>query len=224
MKLTALVFLLVGSAAAFSPQQPAPTVQEGVKKAFASFALVSTVLSNFAVVPADAYYTGSDALDSSSQVLLAARSGGRAGGRARSAPSRAAPPAPTRVIERQTTIIQQPSYGGGVAMMAPSPMYMAPQPSGLGLALGINAVSGIAEGFREARQENEIRTTQQQLTEARIKEAEMEVRSSTRKLYGGTGSLMIIIVSHVSIFVKTFCFPESSANAGISNGPLNKIL
>ena len=183
MKLAALVFLLVGSAAAFSPQKPAPTVQEGVKKAFASFALVSTVLSNFAVVPANAYYTGSDALDSSSQVLLAARSGGRAGGRSSSAPSRsvrAAPPAPTRVIERQTTIIQQqPSYGGGgsVMMMAPPPMYMAPSaPSGLGLALGINAVSGIADGFREARQENEIRTTQQQLTDARIKEAEMEVR------------------------------------------------
>ena len=183
MKLAVWVFLLVGSAAAFSPPKPVSSVQDGVKKAFASFALVSTVLTNFAaVVPAEAYYygTGSDALDSSSQVLLAARSGGRAGGRARSAPSRAAPP--TRVIERQTTVIQQPSYGGGMAIMAPPPMYMAPPaPSGLGLALGLNAVSGISEGFREARQENEIRSTQQQLTEARIKEAEMEVRSSTSR-------------------------------------------
>ena len=182
MKFTAVFFLLVASASAFGPQKPASSsIEEGVKKTLASFALASTVLTNLAVVPAEAY-TGFDALDSSSQVLLAARSGGRAGGRSRSAPSRsvrAAPPAPTRVIERQTTIIQQPSYGGGssVMMMAPPPMYMAPSaPSGLGLALGINAVSGIADGFREARQENEIRTTQQQLTDARIKEAEMEVR------------------------------------------------
>ena len=182
MKFAAVFFLLVASASAFGPQKPASSsIEEGVKKTLASFALASTVLTNLAVVPAEAY-TGFDALDSSSQVLLAARSGGRAGGRSRSAPSRSvrAAPAPTRVIERQTTIIQQqPSYGGGssVMMMAPPPMYMAPSaPSGLGLALGINAVSGIADGFREARQENEIRTTQQQLTDARIKEAEMEVR------------------------------------------------
>lgn len=183
MKLAAFVLLLVGSAAAFSPQNNKPaappvtaaSVGEGVKKAFASFAVASTILSNVAVVPAEAF-TGSsvDALDSSSQII-AARSGGRAGGRSSKAPSRAAPRpaarAPERVIERQTTVIQQPS--GGV-MMAP-PMYAAPQPSGLGLALGLNAVSGISEGFREARQENEIRSTRDQLTEARIKEAEMEV-------------------------------------------------
>jgi len=176
MKIAALFLLWVGSAAAFSPQKPPAStsnkLEEGVKKAFASFAVASTILSNLAVVPAEAYTMSSSSLDSSSQVL-AARSGGRAGGRSSRAPSRAAPP-PQRVIERQTTVIQQPSYGGGGAMMMAPPMY-APQPSGLGLALGLNAVSGIAEGMREARQENEIRSTRDQLTEARIKEAEMEV-------------------------------------------------
>ena len=97
--------------------------------------------------------------------------------RARSAAPRSA--APTRVIERQTTIIQQPAYAGGYGggygggYMAPP---MGNSGSGLGLILGVNAVSGIASGFREARQENEIRSTRDQLTEARIKEAEMEAR------------------------------------------------
>lgn len=112
---------------------------------------------------------------SSSTLVIAARSGGRAGGRSASPARRA----PTRVIERQTTIIQQqPSYSSApsAVFMAPPPVYYAPQPSGLGLAIGLNAVSGISEGFREARQENEIRSTRDQLTEARIKEAEMEAR------------------------------------------------
>ena len=73
--------------------------------------------------------------------------------------------------QSRTTIIA-PSYSPGFV----SPGYYAPPPSGLGLAIGINAVSGIADGFREARQENELRSTRDQLTEARIKEAEMESR------------------------------------------------
>jgi len=171
MKLiAAFVVLCLGSAAAFSaPQKP---FVDGAKKAAASFAIACTVLSNLAVVPAEAYSTQFDA--GSSQVL-AARSGGRAGGRSSRAPSRAAP---TKVVERRTTVIQQPGGYGGAAYMAPPPIYAAPQPSGLGLMLGLNAVSGITEGMREARQENEIRSTRDQLTEARIKEAEMEVRET----------------------------------------------
>jgi hypothetical protein len=138
-----------------------------------SFIAASTILSNVAIVPQEVY-----AFDAGSSQVIAARSGGRAGGRAPArAPARAS--APTRVIERQTTIIQQPAYAGagGGMMMAPQPMYAQPAGgSGLGLVLGLNAVSGIADGFREARQENEIRSTRDQLTEARIKEAEMEAR------------------------------------------------
>lgn len=56
-------------------------------------------------------------------------------------------------------------------------MYAQPQGgSGMGLVLGLGAVSSISDGFREARQENEIRSTRDRLTEARIKEAEMEAR------------------------------------------------
>jgi hypothetical protein len=161
------------------------------QKLAGAFLATTTILSNvvwFAPPqPADA---ASFFDDSSSTMTLAARSGGRAGGRA--APRMSSPSSSssyarpssssssTRVIERQTTIIQQPS----TVLVAPPPVYgggfgggyYAPQPSGLGLAIGLNAVSGIAEGFREARQENEIRSTRDQLTEARIKEAEMEAR------------------------------------------------
>ena len=170
MKLATFVLLCIGSAAAFSaPQKPA--FVESAKKAVAAFAAASTILSNVAVVPAEAF---SPDFDAGSSQVIAARSGGRAGGRSSRAPSRAAAPSrSTKGIERQTTIVQPPAYGGA-AYMAPPPMY-APQPSGLGLAIGLNAVSGIAEGMREARQENEIRSTRDQLTEARIKEAEMEV-------------------------------------------------
>jgi hypothetical protein len=174
---------LLGSACAFAPihrnqaqRQTSISVAtspvEAVRKMGLSFIAASTILSNVAIVPQEVY-----AFDAGSSQVIAARSGGRAGGRAPArAPTRAA--APTRVIERQTTIIQQPAYAGvgGGMMMAPQPMYAQPGGSGLGLVLGLNAVSGIADGFREARQENEIRSTRDQLTEARIKEAEMEAR------------------------------------------------
>jgi hypothetical protein len=175
----AALLFCVGSAAAFAPaihQSRVPIAlaatnpSEALHKLGASFIATATIMSNVMFLPQEV-----NAFDAGSSQVIAARSGGRAGGRApaRAAPSKSQP----RVIERQTTIIQQqPSYAspGGTMMMAP-PMY-APQPSGLGLVLGINAVSGISSGFREARQENEIRSTRDQLTEARIKEAEMEAR------------------------------------------------
>lgn len=148
----------------------APSPTDVARKFCASFIATSTILSNVAILapPQEAF-----AFDAGSSQVIAARSGGRAGGRA---PARSAAPSRTRVIERQTTVIQQqPMYASPGGMMMAPPMY-APQPSGLGLAIGLNAVSGISSGFREARQENEIRSTRDQLTEARIKEAEMEAR------------------------------------------------
>ena len=179
MKLSILtVAALVLPATAFSPQPPKKVpahvaVERSLRRAGAAAIAASTILSNV-IVPLPSASAADDAFYSSTQVI-SARSGGRAGGRS-SAPRRSAAPAraPTRVIERQTTVIQQ----------APAPMYASPgfgyaqpaAPSGLGLAIGLNAVSGIASGMREARQENEIRSTRDQLTEARIKEAEMEAR------------------------------------------------
>lgn len=180
MKVLIATFLVCfGTAVAFSPAQPQPQQVRATTTALAaspshvaaarqigaSFLAAATIFSSVLTVQPPIALAA--AFDAGSSQVLAARSGGRAGGRA---PARAAP---TRVIERQTTtVIQQtPSV-----YMAPSPMYYSPQPSGLGLALGLNAVSGISEGFREARQENEIRSTRDQLTESRIKEAQMEAR------------------------------------------------
>lgn len=166
---------LLAAANAFSPNtvgtQRRNTDLAAMPKEFkqlaGAFMVTSTVLSNVMLVPTSA---SASSFDEGTSQMIAARSGGRAGGRSapRSAPRASAPP--TRVIERRTTVVQ-PS-----PIMMGSPMYAAPPPSGLGLAIGLNAVSGISEGFREARQENEIRSTREQLTEARIKEAEMEAR------------------------------------------------
>jgi hypothetical protein len=190
----------IGSVSAFTvpsrpPQLPPPEV------AFRNFAgslvAASTILSNVVLwvpAPADATTAATPTpsttttslvvTDASTQILLAARSGGRAGGRSSSSrsagrssmstPSRRSVSSPSTILERRTTVIQQPVYSAPTVIMSPG--YYAPQPSGLGLAIGLNAVSGIADGFREARQENEIRSTRDQLTEARVKEAEMEAR------------------------------------------------
>jgi hypothetical protein len=201
-----VVVLLSSLAAvpAFVPlqQRPQPTTLSAkpLQQLAGSVWITSTILSNVMAFvptePANALF-----LDNTTpSVLVSARSGGRTGGRATapsrsySAPSRSssysAPSrsssyssAPTTVIERRTTIVQQ-QMPSSTVLMAPPPVIMAPPamyapvapPSGLGLVLGLNAVSGIADGFREARQENEIRSTREQLTEARIKEAEMEAR------------------------------------------------
>jgi hypothetical protein len=180
----------IASASAFTPlhltQQSRPTTSlnslEGVQKSIASFAASVTILSNvFIALPtpsANAIY-----FDYGSTELIAARSGGRAGGRSS---SYRAPPAqrsstlsrPDPVVIRETRIIT-PSYSGGTTVMMPPPMYMAPaQPSfpGLGLVAGYSAINAIGEGMREARQENEIRDARAAVTEARIKEAELEAR------------------------------------------------
>ena len=156
-----------------------------------TFIAASTILSNVLIMaPAPSYATtfnGGDethmtnVMESTTQ-FLAGRSGGRAGGRSSSSRSVSRPSSsssPT-VIQRRTTVIQQPVYTSPNVIVAPGYGYgggfYSPQPSGLGLAIGLNAVSGIGEGFREARQENEIRSTRDQLNDAKVREAEMAVK------------------------------------------------
>mmetsp|Transcript_62823 Transcript_62823/g.152947 ORF Transcript_62823/g.152947 Transcript_62823/m.152947 type:complete len:272 (-) Transcript_62823:360-1175(-) len=115
--------------------------------------------------------------------LLAARSGGRAGGRSaggRSAPSPAArsrsssTTTNTRVIER-TRYVPTPGVGyGGPSVIVAPPMYN-PFP-GYGLGLGLNAVNQIGNDMRDYRQENEIQSTRAQLQQSQMREAEMEAR------------------------------------------------
>jgi hypothetical protein len=180
--------LFLATASAFAPLQASvrlsetslnagPNPAELVRKSVASFAAGVVILSNVAVVPAIAF----EDFDFGSSQVIAARSGGRAGGRSS---SYKAPPAvrsaaksqPERVIIRETRIVT-PSYSSGAVMMAP-PMYAAPQPGipGIGVIAGLGAINAIGDGMREARQENEIRDARQQVVEARIKEAELEAR------------------------------------------------
>ena len=181
----ALIALCVASASAFAPIQTPNRADaslnlfpEAIRKTVASFAAGAVILSNVAVAPADAF----NDVDFGSSQIVAAKSGGRAGGRST---SYKAPPAtraavrsqPDPVIIRETRIIT-PSYSGGTAVMMPPPMYAAPQPGipGLGLVAGLGAINAIGDGMREARQENEIRDARNQLVEARVKEAELEAR------------------------------------------------
>ena len=122
--------------------------------------------------------------------VLAAKSGGRAGGRSssasmsrsspsmsRSSPSMSRsspPPASRQTTVIKNTYIQQPSY------VAPSVIYAAPAPMmggpSLGLVAGLAAVDAIGDGMRENRQNNEIRAARSELQASKQKEFEMEMR------------------------------------------------
>jgi hypothetical protein len=186
-----ILCLSVATASAFAPVQShhrtdttlnvIPGGEALLRKSIASFAAGAVILSNVVIATpsaAGAY----DGLDFGTSQVIAARSGGRAGGRSSSykappAQRSAAASRPDPVIIRETRIIA-PTYSSGTAVMMPPPMYMAPQPSfpGLGLVAGVSAINAIGDGMREARQENEIRDARAAVTEARIKEAELEAR------------------------------------------------
>jgi hypothetical protein len=176
-----LAFLALSSVSAFAPTQvpsrsaTALQAKDNGRKAATSFFAAAFLFANVvATAPATAWELDQD-FSGSSQVI-AGRSGGRAGGRSsRSSSSyRSAPAARTTVIQqRSPTVIVAPApviigggYGGGYGGYGYNPLP--------GLAFG--AVNGIGEGFREARQEGEIRDSRNELTQARIKEAELEAR------------------------------------------------
>ena len=121
MKFTAAITLLLATGAAgFVPTSNGKSStalnmgpQEGVKKAAASLVAAAFIMTNAPIVePAVAF---DDTVFGSSQVV-AARSGGRAGGRSSAARAPAAR-APTRVIQRTTYV--QPSP----VIVAPTPVY-----------------------------------------------------------------------------------------------------
>jgi hypothetical protein len=117
-----------------------------------------------------------------SSQLLAARSGGRAGGRA----YRPAPAAVPRTTYRSssTTVIQP--------MIAPPPIVVAPASpsivvspfgfgyssplSGFGLGYGLGAMNSAGDTIRDIRQESEIQQSRVELEQAKAKEAELEAR------------------------------------------------
>lgn len=183
LRSAALVALLASSVNAFAPAQTEarrPTALSA-SKAGTSFVAAAYLLAN--IVTTAPVFAIDDSFAGSSQVI-AGRSGGRAGGRSSSSSYKAAPTSSTRVI-KHTTIIDRTAapnviMAPAAPVMAPPMGYGAPMggggDGGLGLAVGLSVVNSIGEGMREARQENEIRESRKQLTEARIKEAELEAR------------------------------------------------
>jgi hypothetical protein len=147
------------------------TMQGAAASLVAAAFLVGNVMF---VDPAAAMGDSVSDFGGSSQVL-AARSGGRAGGRsaAARAPPRATAPSRTtntRVIER-TTYVAPPIYS--------SPLYVAPYYNplpGLGFSMGLNAINQVGNDMRDYRQETEIQNTRAQLEQSKMREAEMEAR------------------------------------------------
>jgi len=191
--ITVAIALLYMSGASAFVSSPEPKLsssslqminEEGMKKAAASFALATFVLGNVATVaPAfaidDSYFGSSH--------VIAARSGGRSGGRSsgarRSAP-RPSSSSSTTVINRNTYVSPSPMYSSPTVIMAP-PVYNPM--GGLGLSLGLNAVSNIGNDMRDYRQEREIQDTRGELQQSKMREAEMSARLN--RLEQGQGQM-----------------------------------
>merc|ERR1711935_1244025 len=149
--------------------------EDTTKKIAASVLAATFILGNIATA-APAQAADESFFDSGSSTVIAARSGGRAGGRSRmsSRPASRAP-APSRsstVINR--TYVSPPVYRSPSVIMAPS--YGYNPYGGLGLGLGLNAVNQIGNDMRDNRQEREIMDTRSELNASRMREAEMEAR------------------------------------------------
>lgn len=199
---TLLLLLLLSSTAGFMPSSrsnrccnalPAATKKDDdfhpfgaliEKKNVGSLALAAAAASIFAAAvigsaePAVArnvhgFYTDVGG----STELLAARSGGRAGGRSSSSyrsssPRRSAAPAPPTRVYNSNTIIR-PSY---------SPPIIVSPGFGFGYSPFFNPFGGFGLGFggnnvfQDIRQDNEIDRVRAELQAEKIKEAEIEAR------------------------------------------------
>jgi hypothetical protein len=123
--------------------------------------------------------------------LVAARSGGRAGGRSRTAKGRRSLPKGgggstvrmynTNPRPQTTTIV--PTY------VTPAPVFVTP---GIGFGynpfgFGFGAAGGIGNVLNDVRQDSELDRVQQELQNERVKEADMEARIRALEMSRGTG-------------------------------------
>mmetsp|Transcript_24733 Transcript_24733/g.38157 ORF Transcript_24733/g.38157 Transcript_24733/m.38157 type:complete len:216 (-) Transcript_24733:51-698(-) len=158
-----------------------------MKQAVATFVASSMLLSNViagsdALAAADPFLDGPQTVDSS--LLIAARSGGRAGGRSSrgmSSPRMSSPGGSRRAAPsyRSTTIIAP------ARPVISSPIYVSPfgyspfsyNPfGGFGLGYGLGSMNNARDTARDYRQESEIQQTKAELETAKAKEAELEQR------------------------------------------------
>ena len=182
--------LLASSALAFAPVSQTRTSSttalqfsakqdEGFRKTLSSVFAAAFLAANVAaVMPA---FAADQPMDFGSSQVVAGRSGGRSGGRASSggnsrsyrssAPSTTYKSSTTYVAPRPTTVIvAPPSYSMGYSY---NPL------GGLGnVAAGyaLGSMAGGGNNYQDSRQEQEIRQSQYELQQAKMKEVELEAR------------------------------------------------
>jgi len=188
----AMALLCVSGASAFAPANAPKTSitslqmgsnnEETSKKVVASVLAATFILGNVAAV------APAQAIDDSAfgtSTVVAARSGGRAGGRSSGARSSYRPSSSSSYRPSSTTVINRTYVSPSPVMMAPS--YGYNPMGGLGLGLGLNAVGQIGNDMRDYRQEREIQDTRSALNQSQAREAQMEAR--LRQLESGQGQM-----------------------------------
>ncbi|KAL7566980.1 hypothetical protein ACA910_019910 [Epithemia clementina (nom. ined.)] len=186
MKRSAVALLsflaLVSSAFSFAPQLPneRTSVSLRASKSDLSTAALSTVAAaffalNVASLPASAADNAFD-FSGSSQVI-AARSGGRAGGRASSGGASYSRPSSSYSSYRSSTTIYHAPPSPTVIVAPPVTYSYSYNPlGGLGLGYAVGAMGNIGNEIRDIRQESEIQRSKIELEQSRMKEAELEAR------------------------------------------------
>mmetsp|Transcript_20620 Transcript_20620/g.26581 ORF Transcript_20620/g.26581 Transcript_20620/m.26581 type:complete len:206 (+) Transcript_20620:120-737(+) len=192
---TATVFsLLLASACAFAPNPgserasvslaAAKDSNNGFRTAAAS-AVAAVFIAASAASPAFAVTQDNNLFDFGSSDVIAARSGGRAGGRASSrgassssyrSPS-SSTSRPSTTYRSSTTIIRQ---APSTVYVSPPPMigygYQPPSLGGLVTGYALGSMGNNGNNYQDMRQEQEIKQSRYELEQARMKEAELEGR------------------------------------------------
>ncbi|CAB9505874.1 expressed unknown protein [Seminavis robusta] len=157
------------------------------EKRFAASVLTAAYIFANAVSVAPAFAVPQDFAGSTH--IVAAKSGGRMGGRSSVGTRSAAPSSSysrpsTTVVHK--TVIQSPTVVAPPVMA--SPVYMAPpvyappvyspglDAGAVGLSVGLSAINGISREMREQSQEREIAREREELAQSRMRQAELEGR------------------------------------------------
>ncbi|GKZ00979.1 hypothetical protein MPSEU_001049400 [Mayamaea pseudoterrestris] len=179
--------IIVGLVQGFSQKMPKPTANRAVAPAKEQAVSAAVSVRNVAagLMMATGLLLSSDpalaltenTISNLPLTLIAARSGGRAGGRAYRAPASARPASSTTY--RSTTIVRpmvasppiivSPGYGyGGYGYSSPF--------SGFGLGYGLGAINSAGDQMRDYRQDSEIQRDRVELEMEKQKSAELEAR------------------------------------------------
>ena len=179
---TILATLAITGTSAFAPAATKPTVtslnmkNENNFNKFLTTTLASAILLSSAIAPPEAIAVSTDF---GSDIVVSARSGGRAGGRSSASSMRSPRPSQRTTVNnvQRTTVIRQAPAATVIAappvIIAPAPFY---SPFG-GLGFGMMGVgSSIGNEMRDARQEGEIAKSKAELEVVKQREFQMEQR------------------------------------------------